>query len=178
MNQIKKIIITGPPGTGKTSIITHLKNLGYFCFDEIWKENYKNPTKEHNSNEIENFSKYLFKKRKEQFEFKITSKSTIKNMVFYDRSLIDVVSYLITYKKQTPVNWIEYIKEKKYYKNIFYCPLWNNIYENNSRRKEKYQDTIKIDEDMRHLYKKLGYNIKELDKKNIHSRVEFILNNI
>ena len=88
------------------------------------------------------------------------------------------MSYLITYKKQTPLNWIEYIKEKKYYKNIFYCPLWHNIYENNSRRKEKYQDTIKIDEDLKNLYKKLGYNIKELPKKNIPSRVEFILNNI
>ena len=28
-------IITGPPSSGKTSIINHLENLGYCCFPEI-----------------------------------------------------------------------------------------------------------------------------------------------
>ena len=36
-----KIIITGGPGTGKTSIIEELKKRGYFCYDEIWDKKYK-----------------------------------------------------------------------------------------------------------------------------------------
>tara|TARA_Y100001968_G_scaffold311831_1_gene334335 strand:- start:137 stop:709 length:573 start_codon:yes stop_codon:yes gene_type:complete len=190
MNKIKKIIITGAPGTGKTSIIKQLNKLGYFCFNEVWKEHYSNPTEEKKSQidnfsknlfkkrsqKIEEFSKHLFEKRKEQF--KIKSASTIKDLVFYDRSLIDVISYLITFKKKIPLKWLKYIKEKKYYNNVFYCPLWNDIYENNNRRKEKFEETIQIDKDMRKLYKELGYIVKEIPKKPILNRVDFILDNI
>ena len=34
----KKVVITGGPGTGKTSIINHLKENGYLCYDEISRE--------------------------------------------------------------------------------------------------------------------------------------------
>ena len=33
-----KIVITGAPGTGKTTIINQLKSLGYSCSDEISRE--------------------------------------------------------------------------------------------------------------------------------------------
>ena len=35
---MQKFIITGAPGTGKTSIINHLKKKGYNCIDEISRE--------------------------------------------------------------------------------------------------------------------------------------------
>ena len=36
--KLKKVIISGAPGTGKSSIIKELKNRGYFCFEEVWKK--------------------------------------------------------------------------------------------------------------------------------------------
>ena len=118
MNQIKKIILTGPPGTGKTSIINNLKKLNFLCFDEVWNKKYENPSKNNDSDSIIDFSKYLFNKRKIQFEYNIQSKKNDKKYVFYDRSLIDVVAYLKTYNKKIPTNWIKYIETKKYYKTI------------------------------------------------------------
>ena len=35
---VKKIIITGGPGTGKTSLIEELKKNNFKCFDEISRE--------------------------------------------------------------------------------------------------------------------------------------------
>ncbi|MEO6346815.1 MAG: AAA family ATPase, partial [Aquaticitalea sp.] len=34
----KKIVITGGPGTGKSSIINELKARGHVCFDEISRQ--------------------------------------------------------------------------------------------------------------------------------------------
>ena len=178
MNQIKKIILTGPPGTGKTSIIKNLKKLNFLCFDEVWSEEYENPSKKNDSDSIIEFSKHLFKKRKIQFEYNIQSEKKNKEYFFYDRSLIDVVSYLKTYNKKIPENWIKYIEAQKYYKNVFYCPLWKDIYTNNKNRKENYNETIKIDQDMRQLYNNLGYKIKELPRLSVLNRVEFIFNNL
>jgi len=178
MNQIKKIILTGPPGTGKTAIIKNLKKLGFMCFDEVWNEDYENPSKQNNSDSIIEFSKYLFEKRKDQFKIDIPSKKIKNKCIFYDRSLIDVVSYLKNYNKKIPINWIKYIEKKKYYKNIFYCPLWEDIYINTDRRKENYDDTIQIDNVMRKFYKELGYNIKELPRESVLNRIDFIFKNL
>ena len=91
-----KIVISGGPGSGKTTIINSLKNQGYFCYDEIsrdlieiYKEKYnqnifnKNPSK---------FSNKLWKIREEQYKNSITQRKYDK--VFFDRSLLDITSYL------------------------------------------------------------------------------------
>ena len=35
---MEKFVITGAPGTGKTTILNHLKKIGYSCIDEISKK--------------------------------------------------------------------------------------------------------------------------------------------
>ena len=35
---MKKILITGGPGTGKTSLVNELKNNGYLCSEEIVRD--------------------------------------------------------------------------------------------------------------------------------------------
>ena len=64
MMKSKKIIISGPPGSGKTSIINSLLKKGYNCFQEI------NPTKI-KTIEIKNdkflLSEYLFQKRLKEY---------------------------------------------------------------------------------------------------------------
>ena len=67
----KKIVITGGPGTGKTSIINDLKNRGYTCLDEISRQ----ITLDAREKGIEQlfltepllFSELLIKGRKQQF---------------------------------------------------------------------------------------------------------------
>ena len=72
MKHIKKIILTGAPGTGKSSIINNLKNIDFKCFDEVWDKKFKNPSKNNDSDQIIDFSKYLFKIRKSQLDRKST----------------------------------------------------------------------------------------------------------
>ena len=38
MSKLKKIVLTGGPSSGKTSIIKNLKKLGFLCFDEVARE--------------------------------------------------------------------------------------------------------------------------------------------
>ena len=45
MKHIKKIILTGAPGTGKSSIINYLKNIDFKCFDEVWDKKFKKSIK-------------------------------------------------------------------------------------------------------------------------------------
>ena len=96
MIKTSKIVISGGPGGGKTTVINSLKNLGYFCYDEISRDLIEKSKKNGCQNLfIENplrFSEILWKKREEQYK-----KSTIQkkyDKVFFDRSLLDITSYL------------------------------------------------------------------------------------
>ena len=178
MKKIKKIILTRAPGTGKSSIINKLKENNYKCFNEVWDENFKNPSTNKDSNQIIDFSRFLFDERKKHFEINEIESNFKKNIIFYDRSLIDIISYLKTYNKSFPKEWTNYINLKYYYNKVFYCPLWSEIYVKNKMRLEEYDETINIDKNMRKLYKELNYNIIEIPKKSINERVEFILDNI
>ena len=73
-----KIVISGGPGSGKTTIINSLKDKGYFCYDEVSRElierNKKNIA--HNifiENPIK-FSNMIWEKRENQY-----NKSIIQN---------------------------------------------------------------------------------------------------
>ena len=91
-----KIIISGGPGGGKTTIINSLKDLGFFCYDEISRELIeKDKENSHRNIFMEKpveFSNILWKKREEQYKKSIIQKKYKK--VFFDRSLLDITSYL------------------------------------------------------------------------------------
>lgn len=172
--KLKKVIITGGPGTGKTSIIKELKKRGYFCYDEIWDKKYENPSKNSKSDKIVFFSERLFYQRLKHLENKHDIQ-TKNNLIFFDRSIIDTISYLITYKKNIEKKWIKISNEKRYYKNVFLCPSWKNIFKNTDRRKETFNESILIEKYLKSTYKDFGYDIIEIPKDDIKKRVDFIL---
>ena len=63
---IKRIIITGGPCSGKTSIIDSLKDEGYKCFNEISREVIQKMNIKTSYKNID-FEEIVFKKRKRDF---------------------------------------------------------------------------------------------------------------
>ena len=170
-----RVVITGGPGTGKTSIIESLEKMNFNVFNESSREvtkKYKNNNSEQYflSNPIE-FSNILMNKRKKQFEEGSKNKN---DYFFYDRGIPDVLAYL-NFKK------IEYkssmMKEilKFNYDTIFIAEPWEAIYANDSERYETYNELLEIDFHIKKIYKQLGYNIIFLPKKSVKDRVTFIL---
>ena len=90
-----RVVITGGPGTGKTSIIEYLNKMNFNVFNESSREvtkKFKNIDSDQYflSNPID-FSNILINKRKMQFE----KGSKSKNQYFYyDRGMPDVLAYL------------------------------------------------------------------------------------
>ncbi|MBQ0787779.1 MAG: ATP-binding protein, partial [Oceanihabitans sp.] len=84
----KKIIITGGPGTGKTSIINELVKRGYNCIEEISRQ----ITLKAREDGIEQlfltepllFSELLLKGRKKQFE---EANAFKEDFIFLDRGI-------------------------------------------------------------------------------------------
>ena len=172
-----KIVITGAPGTGKTSIITQLRKSGYSCSEEISREII---TEQIASNgkvlpwlNLEAFSKRVFSLRKAQY-INVPKDS----LHFFDRGLLDVIAYMKVDNLPISKYYKQECEQYKYNTTVFYTPIWEEIYKNDSQRKEDLNSAITIEKSLLETYNFFGYTLIAIPKLTTEKRVDFILSKI
>ena len=181
----KKIVITGGPGTGKTSLIEALKFRNYHCFDEIIRSltleiKKKTDDSNHVSNPIAfasdplDFNTRLLNARLNQF---IDAKSIAKSPIFFDRGIPDVLAYMEFFNQTYDDHFLEICNAHKY-NHVFLLPPWEAIYEYDNERLESFEEAVKIHDALEKVYKNLGYDITEVPYGSIEKRTNFIINNL
>lgn len=173
-----KIVITGGPGTGKSSIINNLEEKGETCLHEISRQ----VTLEAKKEGIDQlflekpllFSQKLLEGRLEQF---LKADTMNADYIFLDRGLPDVLAYLDYFTTIYPELFHTTCNEYRYDK-VFILPPWKEIYTSDNVRYESYEEALKISSYLYSTYKKYGYDPIEVPKLAIEDRTEFILNKI
>lgn len=178
-------MITGSPGTGKTSIINTLKKKDFYCFDEIIRSLTLESKKEvdeasHISNPITfakdpmDFNTRLLNGRIEQFKHANTLNI---NLSFFDRGIPDVLAYMDYFNQEYGDLFIEAC-EKHNYSTVFLLPPWEAIYKTDSERFETFEEAVKIHGYLINIYKNFGYYIIEVPFGSVEERTNFIINSI
>jgi predicted ATPase len=168
---IKRIVITGGPSSGKTSVINQLHLQGYKCLEEVSREIIKERKIKTSFKDME-FEEIVFNKRIEQF---LNASSPIQ---FYDRSILDGLAYLKINQLQTPSHFLNQVNTHKYFPKVFIAPPWKEIYKQDSERLEEFEDAIKVYHSLKEVYTKSGYELIDLPLTSIDKRIEFILDRI
>ena len=182
---IKKIVITGGPGTGKTSIINALKKKDFHCFDEVIRSltlEVKKDVNEtsHISNPIAfandplDFNTRLLNGRIEQF---ITANTLNNKLNFFDRGIPDVLAYMDYFNQEYDDLFVNACKLHTY-STIFLLPPWKSIYKRDNERFETYEEAVKIHEHLVNIYINYGYKIVEVPFGNVEERTNYIINSI
>ena len=173
-----KIVISGGPGTGKSSIINKLENLGYSVFHESSREIIQKFKKLGHvqlflSDPIK-FSEILLQNRLNQY---LESNKLKNNCSFFDRGIPDILAYLNYKKIDFSKDFNNYAAKHKY-DIIFISEPWEKIYKKDQERYESFKDLVEINKHIKEMYMKLGYKLIILPNKSINERVEFILDKI
>jgi len=180
-----KIVITGGPSTGKTTIIKQLEKEGFFCFPEFIRSITKEIKNNDDATSIASnpiisvsdpydFNSQLLQGRIKQYTDTI---ATHKNAVFYDRGIPDVLAYMEFFNQSYDAPFIEAC-EKHRYTEVFILPPWKAIYTTDEERFETYEEAQQIYQYLLSIYTTFGYDCIEVPFGNIQERSTFILQHL
>ena len=169
-------IITGGPGSGKTSIIEMLKLQGYLCVDEVARQIIKEQVKIegdalHWKDQIK-FRDLMLSRSIYTFE----QVSELEKPVFFDRGIAELIGYCRLINCDIPEYLYNAAKKFRCNKKVFLMPPWKEIYQNDTERKQDWQEAVNTYQVISESYIETGYQIIEVPKISIKDRVDFILN--
>lgn len=171
----KKVVIAGGPGTGKTSVINHLKDRGFICYDEISRQ----VTLQARKDGIEQlfltepllFSEKLLEGRIQQF---ISASKEHHSVVFLDRGIPDVLAYMDYIGDEYPTHFIEASKTNTY-DYVFILSPWEAIFTSDNERYENFEQAIEIHHHLMRTYMRFGYQLIDVPFATVEQRSDFIL---
>lgn len=172
----KKIVITGGPGTGKSSIINALIKRGYTCLEEVSRQ----ITLEAKKKGVDQlfltkpllFSELLLNGRHQQF---IDADTLNSDVVFFDRGIPDILAYMDFIGDSYPERFVEICKTT-IYDFVFILKPWKSIYTTDNERYEDFNQAQNIHKHLVNTYKSFNYTLVDVPFDTVEKRTNFILN--
>ena len=164
----KLIVLSGCSGGGKSTLLSELSSQGYAVSDEVCREIIKE------YGDLDPFARgeMIITRSIAAYHQAIEMKAVKDNVIFFDRSFLEVVSYF----QSIGTHRYDYlINELRFYHSIFLTPPWKEIFSQDDERKHSFEDAVKEYDQIIKFYPKHGYDMIELPKVGVKERVKSIL---
>ncbi|MBI3675701.1 MAG: AAA family ATPase [Proteobacteria bacterium] len=172
------VVLSGCSGGGKSSLLHELGRRGYRIFEEPGRQ----IIKEQNAiggdavpeGNVRAFAEILVSRSINRM---IEAAGT-KDFVFFDRGLVDVVSWYEYAKQDVPAHFEKAAQQYRYRTKVFLVPPWTEIFENDAERKHSLAEALAQYEVLPKTYTRLGYAPVMVPKASIVDRADFVLHEL
>lgn len=173
MRPAGRVIITGGPGAGKTSLLDTLMACGY-C---VVEESARAIIRERLAGGLSprpgpwEFAAEVMRRDMAKYRQKLTE----PGWVFFDRGIPDGMCML---DQVVPLGRRKIAllhKRFAYHRQVFILPPWEAIYRNDAERDQTFADAIRVFGMLRDWYLRCGYEVVEVPPMGTAGRCEFVL---
>ena len=171
-------ILTGGPGSGKTSLIKYLSDMGYNCISEvgrkIMKEQIINGGNALPWGDTKRYSELMLI---ESIRNYIAFQNN-EDICFFDRGIPDVLGYVNLININQDQKYLDAVKKYRYNPTVYILPPWKEIYQNDEERKQDFEEAVATYAVMKETYTYAGYLLIEVPCGTIEERTNYILSDI
>ncbi|MFO3471962.1 AAA family ATPase [Legionella pneumophila serogroup 1] len=169
-------ILTGAPGTGKTSILAELSKRGFPTIEEPARRVLQQQ-RLIDGEGVYDKNPFLFKELMLLRMLDDYASAPQYDSVFFDRGLPDLIAYSKCFDLDIGAE-LQASQTYRYHPVVFFAPLWRDIFINDAERRLSFEDAQAFESDLRTAYADLGYQVIDIPLTDIAERVEFILSSI
>lgn len=170
---IIRLVLTGGPGSGKTSLVNSFNELGYTTFQDAATELILQGEIPPVIDPIEGarFGKKVLDIRIQHFQ------KAQPGVNIYDRGIPDGIAFANFLGRNSDPDLIQ-ASERFQYTRIYILPPWVEIFSNNSYRKESYAQSERIYHRCLETYCSYYQEVTEVPRSSLNERIAFILDDL
>ena len=176
MFEKQKVVLTGAPSSGKTTLLNSVNHPEISCYSEVSRAVISSAQANGVHRPfLENplaFSEAIFENRLHDY-----FKASNTPVQLYDRGIHDVVAYLYELGDDVPCGMEEDCKNFTYDK-VFIFPPWEAIFEQDEQREEDFNEAKKLHIALVETYTTFGMKCIEVPLVSVAQRLAFILKNL
>lgn len=169
-----RVIITGGPGAGKTSVLRALSRLGYRTVQESARDVIAerlaaglSPRPDPAAFALEILRRDIEKYEREQ---------TGADCVFHDRAIPEALGMVRDADAMSPERVTQLLAQYGFHRQVFVLPPWEAIYRQDAQRDQTYAEAVAVHAAVVGLYRSLGYELIEVPKAPVQERARYIVN--
>lgn len=178
MNQHNLFVITGGPGSGKTSLIDALAAAGFRVVPESGRAIIRIQTAiggtALHGQDRSTFAELMLDREIRNHEEHAAS----DRPVFFDRGVPDLIGYACLCGFAGKEHFLRAAELYRYAGPVFLAPPWRDIYARDTERQQDWDEAVRTFEEMREAYAGCGYETAELPLAGVAERLRFVLERI
>jgi predicted ATPase len=174
-NEPRFFIMTGGPGSGKSTLVEALQQAGFARSIEAGRGIIRDQVliggKALPWCDPLLFAELMLSWEMRSYEIACSSSGP----VFFDRGVPDVVGYLRLLGVLIPTHMEKAVEAFCYNRRVFIAPPWKEIFQQDSERKQDFQEAVRTYETLIATYSGYGYELVEIPRVSVEERVRFVL---
>ncbi|WP_133770562.1 AAA family ATPase [Enterovirga rhinocerotis] len=172
------VVLTGGPGSGKTTLIDRLAARGHVTMPEAGRAIIRDQMAI-GGQALPWADRALFAEAMLAFEMRShRAAEDLAGPVLFDRGVPDVIGYLRLCGLPVPPHMEEAARRFRYGQPVFVAPPWREIFVQDGERRQDFDEAVRTFEAMLKVYRDCGYDLVELPCASVAERADFVENRL